>query len=94
VNACTGTYVDKIYGEARITENMGALTLSLLPAPELFTGTLAHWHHDTWLWMHQDPFLEPGYITFHFDTDHRITHFTIDLHSPDFHFHKLEFRRE
>lgn len=91
--ACTGTYVDKIYGDAMITEQKGALSLSLLPAKELFTGTLAHWHHDTWIWMHHDPFLEPGYVTFHFDTDHRVTHFTIDLHSPDFHFHKLEFRK-
>ncbi|MDX9752032.1 MAG: serine hydrolase [Flavobacteriales bacterium] len=90
----TGTYVDKVYGEAVITEARGAATLTLRPAPELFTGTLIHWHHDTWQWQHADPFLEPGYVTFHFDTDHRITHFTIDLHSPDFHFHKLDFRRK
>ena len=91
--ACTGTFTDRIYGNAEITESKGALTLTLLPARELFTGSLAHWHHDTWLWMHNDPFLEPGYVTFHFDTDHKVTHFTIDLHSPDFHFHKLEFRK-
>lgn len=89
-----GMYSDKIYGEAVITVERGVPTLRLLPAPELFTGTLTHWHYDTWRWEHNDPFLEPGYVTFHFDTDHRITHFTIDLHSPDFHFHKLEFRRK
>lgn len=89
-----GTYTDKIYGETTITDDNGTPVLSLHPAKELFTGRLVHWHYDTWKWEHADPFLEPGYITFHFDTDHRITHFTIDLHSPDFHFHKLEFRKK
>lgn len=88
-----GTYTDKIYGQATIALQEGTPVLTLLPARELLTGPLSHWHHDTWLWEHEDPFLEPGYITFHFDTDHKVTHFTIDLHSPDFHFHKLEFKR-
>ena len=89
-----GTYTDKIYGDATITLNNGTAVLTLQPASELFTGGLSHWHYDTWLWDHADPFLEPGYITFHFDADHQVTHFSIDLHSPDFHFHKLEFRRK
>ncbi|MCW5898667.1 MAG: serine hydrolase [Flavobacteriales bacterium] len=89
----TGTWTDKVYGQAEITEVDGKLRLSLLPARDLLTGTLDHWHHDTWLWDHADPFLEAGYVTFHFNADHRPTHFTIDLHSPDFHFYKLEFRK-
>jgi len=89
-----GTYSDKIYGNATITVKGGVATLSLLPAPELFTGTLEHWHYDTWKWNHADPFLEPGYVTFNFDADHRITDYKIDLHSPDFHFGKLDFVRE
>lgn len=89
-----GTYSDKIYGNATIAVKGGVATLSLLPAPELFTGTLEHWHYDTWKWNHADPFLEPGYVTFNFDADHRITDFKIDLHSPDFHFGKLDFVRE
>lgn len=92
--AYTGTYVDKIYGEATVTEKDGKLLLSLLPAPDLFTGTLDHWHFDTFQWLHADPFLEPGYITFAFDADHKITGFKIDLHSPDFHFYKLDFQRK
>lgn len=91
-DSLVGGYVDAIYGEATIAAENGVAGLTLVPAKELFHGPLSHWHHDTYLWDHADPFLEPGYVTFHFDADHRITHFTIDLHSPDFHFHKLEFK--
>lgn len=87
-----GTYADKVYGSATITVEAGTPRLTFDPAKDLFTGALTHWHYDTWKWEHADPFLEPGYITFQFDTDHRITGFKVDLHSPDFHFHKLDFR--
>jgi hypothetical protein len=89
-----GTYTDKIYGEARIQEVSGQPVLSFAPASELFTGKLTHWHYDTWKWEHADPFLEPGYITFEFDTDHHVTGFKVDLHSPDFHFYKLHFEKD
>lgn len=89
-----GTYVDKIYGEATITDLNGTPVLAFTPAKELFTGELVHWHYDTWKWDHADPFLEPGYVTFSFDADHRVTGFRIDLHSPDFHFYKLDFKKQ
>ncbi|MCO6483440.1 MAG: serine hydrolase [Flavobacteriales bacterium] len=93
LDSLAATYTDKIYGDARIAVQDGKATLTLVPAAGLFSGPLSHWHHDTWQWHHNDPFLEPGYITFSFDTDHRVTGFKIDLHSPDFHFHKLDFKR-
>ena len=89
-----GTYTDNIYGNADLHMEGSVPVLTLQPAKELFTGALTHWHHDTWQWNHVDPFLEPGYVTFHFDADHNVSHFTIDLHSPDFHFYKLEFKKE
>jgi CubicO group peptidase (beta-lactamase class C family) len=94
VASYAGTYTDKIYGDAVITEKDGKLSLSFLPAPELFTGALDHWHYDTFQWLHADPFLEPGYITFIFDTDHKVIGFKVDLHSPDFHFYKLDFKKK
>jgi hypothetical protein len=95
-NATTlaGKYTDKIYGTATITEVNGQPVLAFDHAKVLFTGTLEHWHYDTWKWDHADPFLEPGYITFSFDADHKVTGFKVDLHSPDFHFYKLDFRKE
>ncbi len=89
-----GTYTDKIYGDATITDNKGVLTLTLQPAKDLLTGSLGHWHYDTFQWMHADPFLEPGYITFQFDGNHQVTGFKVELHSPDFHFYKLDFQRQ
>ena len=94
IEKIAGNYADKIYGEAVITNANGTPVLTLMPAKELFTGTLEHWHHDTWKWNHIDPFLEPGWITFSFDADHNITGFKIDLYSPDFHFYKLDFKRK
>ena len=92
--ALAGTYVDKVYGEVTIQEVYGQPLLSFSHAKELFSGKLEHWHYDTWKWNHNDPFLEPGYITFSFDADHKVTGFKIDLHSPDFHFWKLDFRKQ
>lgn len=92
--AITGTYTDKIYGDATIVDDLGTPILSFRPAKELLTGKLVHWHYDTWMWEHADPFLEPGYITFSFDGNHRVTGFKVELHSPDFHFYKLDFRKQ
>ncbi len=89
-----GTYTDKIYGEATIVDDLGNPILSFRPAKELLTGKLVHWHYDTWRWEHADPFLEPGYITFQFDGNHQVIGFKVELHSPDFHFYKLDFRKQ
>ena len=89
-----GTYADKIYGEATIVDDLGNPILSFRPAKELLTGKLVHWHYDTWMWEHADPFLEPGYITFQFDGNHQVIGFKVELHSPDFHFYKLDFRKQ
>ncbi len=94
LTAITGTYTDKVYGQAAITDDQGSPRLTFRPAAELLTGRLVHWHYDTYQWLHADPFLEPGYITFSFDADHKVTGFKVDLNSPDFHFWKLDFRRD
>lgn len=88
-----GTFTDKVYGDATVEVINGKPALAFNHARGLFTGQLEHWHYDTWRWMHADPFLEPGYVTFQFDADHRVTGFKVDLHSPDFHFYKLDFRK-
>lgn len=92
--ALIGNYTDKIYGTVIIEQVGGKPVLSFPRAKDLFTGDLEHWHYDTYKWNHADPFLEPGYITFSFDADHTVTGFKIDLHSPDFHFWKLDLRKE
>ena len=59
----------------------GTLRLTLLPAKDLLTGPLEHWHYDTWRWDNADPSQGPSFL---FDTDHQVTGFTMDQHSPDF----------
>ena len=93
-NKLAGTLTDKIYGSLANTEVAGNAVLTFPHAKELFTGTLEHWHYDTYRWNHADPFLEPGYIIFNFDADHNVKGFKIDLNSPDFHFYKLDLLRE
>jgi CubicO group peptidase (beta-lactamase class C family) len=94
VAAMVGAYADDVYGQALITNLEGQPTLSFPDAKDLLSGRLVHWHYDTWKWEHADPFLEPGYITFQFDTDHKVIGFKVDLHSPDFHFYKLDFKKQ
>ena len=91
--ALVGTYTDKIYGDVTIAQVGEKLILTFPPAKELLAGELEHWHYDTYKWNHADPFLEPGYITFNFDTDHKVTGFKVDLNSPDFHFWKLDLKK-
>lgn len=94
VAAYAGTYEEKVYGNAVVAQDGETLTLTLEPAKELFSGTLEHWHYDTYKWNHADPFLEPGYVTFYFDADHAVKGFKIDQHSPDFHFYKFDFKKQ
>lgn len=89
-----GTYVDDYYGTAEITNNGGSLTLKFVPAQQIFTGELTHWHHDTFEWKHNDPFLPTGLVTFHFDSEGKIKNFTVDLPNPDFHFFNLDFEKK
>lgn len=90
----TGIYKDKMYGKAEISEVEGKLKIVLEPAAELFTGTLEHWHFDTFRFRFADPFLPEGYVIFFLDNEGYPTYFTIDLENPDFHFFKLKFEKQ
>ncbi len=89
-----GIYEDRMYGTARVEAEKGMLHLILEPTRELFSGSMEHWEHDTFRIVFHDPFLPPGYVTFHSGTDREgVTGFTIDLENPDFHFYKLDFEK-
>jgi len=87
----SGTYNDKMYGDATVTFSNGQLTLSLLPAKKYFTADLIHWHFDTFDFKFNDSFLPNGLITFEFGSTGEVTGFKIDLPNPDFHFYNLHF---
>ncbi len=88
-----GLYRDKMYGDAEIAEKDGKLTLTFLPAKELFAAPLEHFHYDTFKVQFAAPGLEFGLITFHFNADGKIQDFTMDLPSQDFNFSGLRFVR-
>lgn len=89
----TGTYQDKVYGNAVVEMVDGELSVKLVPAAELLNSPLVHWHYDTFSIDFVDPFLPKGLITFHVNGYGEADYFTIDVYSPDFHFQKLKFER-
>lgn len=89
-----GLYRDQMYGDAEIAVKKGELILTFLPARELFTGRLEHFHFDTFRVEFDVPALEFGLITFHLGSDGKIGDFTIDLPSRDFNFSNLKFVKQ
>lgn len=93
INEYTGIFRDKSYGDAKVEQDGNNLVLTFLPASKVFTGTLEHWHYDTYKVQFRDEYLTYGLITFSFDSDGKVTGFKIDLPSADFHFWNLDFRK-
>jgi len=89
----TGLYVDAMYGEAEISLGENGLVLTLLPAKELFTSEMEHWHYDTFRIKFVDDFLPYGFVTFSFDSYGKVSGFKIDLPNNDFHFFNLDFKK-
>lgn len=89
----TGTFQDKMYGNATIEMVDGMLSVKLIPAAELLNSPMAHWHYDTFSIDFADPFLPKGLLTFHVNGYGEADYFTVGVYSPDFHFQKLKFER-
>jgi hypothetical protein len=88
-----GVYEDRVYGKAKIGLEMKKLVLTLLPTKDVFTSPMDHWHYNTFRIRFKDESLPNGFVTFDFNSDGKITGFTIDLPNPDFHFHHLDFKK-
>jgi CubicO group peptidase (beta-lactamase class C family) len=92
--AYAGLYRDTMYGDAEVADENGKLRLTLLPARELFSAPLEHFHFDTFKVQFPGPELEFGLVTFHLDVDGQVETLTIDLPSPYFHFSNLRFVKQ
>ncbi len=88
-----GKYLDEMYGYARVTLDNKMLTLTLLPAKQVFYSTMEPWKKNTFKVVFKDPFLPYGLITFETNNKNQITGFKIDLPSHDFHFKNLDFKK-
>lgn len=89
----TGTFEDIMYGKATIEMVNDLLIVKLIPAAELLSSHMEHWHYDTFSIDFTDPFLPKGLLSFQINANGEAESFTIDVYSPDFHFQKLNFKR-
>lgn len=88
-----GTYEDEYYGKAIVKQQSGKLFLELTPAKDIFSSEMTHWQQNTYRIKFKDEFLPEGFVTFQANANGEVTHFTIDLPNPDFHFYNLKFER-
>lgn len=88
-----GHYLDAIYGPAEVTLRDGALQLVLVPSKRRLSGTLAHWHDDTFRVDFPDKFLPFALVRFDFDHAGAVRGFRIDCPIADFDFAQLDFQR-
>lgn len=73
-----GTYSDKMYGDIFINyTGKGRLEISFSHSP-VFTGTLEHWHFDTFKIVWNDIRVPDGFLTFNFNSKREILGFSID----------------
>lgn len=91
--AYAGIYRDQSYGDAEVKLEGNTMRLTMIPSGKVFTGTMEHWHYDTFKVVFKDEFLTYGLITFSFDAAGKATGFKIDLPSADFHFWNLDFKK-
>lgn len=89
----SGLYRDKMYGEARVQVGDKQLILTLLPVGNMFSATLKAYRHNTFKIKFKDPFVPPGYINFHLNSEGRVIGFKLDISIADLHFNRLSFRK-
>lgn len=74
---CAGAYESAILGRATICVEKGGLQIQLESAP--MSGTLQHWHYDTYLCKWDDPLLGESLIPFISDGQGEITEFRVKV---------------
>ncbi len=95
LEAYTGSYTDRMYGDVEVKIENGKLVLKFLPNPDL-TGDLAHWHFDTFEveWRKKFPFFGKGKVQFLMNEQGKVTEMRINVPNEDFWFTELEFRKK
>jgi CubicO group peptidase (beta-lactamase class C family) len=69
-----GVYADSMYGEATVTVDAGKLTAKYGPSR---SGTLEHWHYDTFRATWQDPVMGTSLVTFTLGADGNVARMQI-----------------
>ena len=91
-----GNYVDRLYGDATVTQENGKLVLRFVQSPN-FVADLEHWNYDTFQikWRPSVSYNFPrGFVTFTLDKNGKTDQMKIDQPNNDFWFYELEFKRK
>lgn len=91
--AYAGIYGGELYGDVEVKTEKDKLTIRFLPT-STFTGTLTHWHYDTFQITLQDKNLPTGFATFTLDAAGKPDELKIDIPNPDFDFTELKLKRK
>ncbi|WP_226633904.1 serine hydrolase [Novosphingobium profundi] len=90
-----GLYHDDWYGDIRIEQGDGGLSIDFLSTPRM-QGRLEHWQYDSFVTRFTDQTIEPAYVTFALDADGKVERITLKAVSPladfSFDYHDLLFR--
>ncbi len=93
LEAYTGTYGGKVYGETEVYLENGKLMLQMKQT-KIFKGNLTHWHYDTFeLEFKGVTSLPKGKVQFKLNANGEIEELVIDVPNPDFDFTELDFKK-
>jgi hypothetical protein len=86
-----GNYNSDMYGEIRISEQEGKLTIDFAHSP-LLSASLTHWHYDVWKinWDHPHAWFSFGTIKFNANNNQEVIGFDFDVPNDDFFFEELK----
>ncbi len=88
-----GTYSGELYGDAIVVIEKNKMKIKLVPTASL-TGTLTHWHYDTFKIELDDKNLPSGTVQFLLSPKGEIDEMKIDIPNPDFDFLELTFKKK
>ncbi|MGM0549883.1 MAG: serine hydrolase [Bacteroidota bacterium] len=94
LEAYTGTYHCKLYGELEVSIKEEQLYLQFQQT-QLFESPLEHWHFDTFtLKFAQVPSLPEGWVQFSLNKEGEISGVSVDVPNPDFDFTEFTFIKQ
>lgn len=90
----SGLYRCPMYGDIRILNEGGNLTIDFVHAPEL-KATLSHWHHDTYemKWLEEQAWFEFGTVQIEKDNNGKPSGLLFDVPNDDIFFEEIKAKR-
>jgi CubicO group peptidase (beta-lactamase class C family) len=87
----SGTYRSPMYGDIRIAEENGQLTIDFVQAPDL-KAKLTHWHYDTYQieWIKKQSWFNFGTVQFSKDNSNQPISLLFDVPNDDIFFEEIE----